>query len=92
MFGKKKNKSAVIVEVPEFVEVRSYSSTANHIIATNQDEVQSPDTHPALCGYKNWLPTNTILPVTREILQERLPREHSNAFTCPSCVQVITAA
>jgi hypothetical protein len=84
------NKTKTVI--PEFVEARSRYGMAFHIVPTLGDAAQAPEMHPALCGYANWTPTNTVMPVTREDVEERLPKEHDNAFTCKKCVTAIGAA
>jgi hypothetical protein len=69
---------------PRYIEVRSYSGPAFHIL----DQGMNPAR--VLCGYENWVPTNTTQVVSIEKIVDSIPNQHENWWWCPTCANILT--
>lgn len=70
------------VPTPTHIEVRSYYSQAMHILKVG-------DENP-ICGYSNWLPTNTEISVVASSVINTIENQHEGWFWCRSCASILT--
>lgn len=64
-------------QAPVIVEVRSYGGFRNHFRLIGDEHT--------LCGYSDWLPTNSDLVVTSKTLAQMEPRAVKEYY-CQTCV------
>lgn len=82
MFGIGKQEKVI---TPEFIEARAYYGMAIHVIPGEGGRERK-----ALCGYTEWTPTNTVIPVTSETILSSVANQHSGWFWCQSCAAQLT--
>ena len=87
MFGIKKKAARELDQelTPEHIQVRSYYGMAIHIKQGGPKTVI-----PALCGYDNWVETNTVIPVTAEDVNASVEQQHGGWFWCKDCAAALT--
>lgn len=69
------------------IEVRSMHGVSFHIVDTAAGENLMQI--PALCGYTDWVHSNTSAPVTAEKVRASLPNQHAGWRWCSGCASAI---
>lgn len=69
--------------LPRIIEVRSQYGAAFHFLDTS---VRGGEKHAAMCGYENWVHTNSPIEVTEEKVRAALPNQHDGWFYCKQCL------
>lgn len=91
IFSRKKSAGKSVETTSPLVEVRSMYGVSSHIVDTSSGE--NFLSLPALCGYTNWVETNTSQSVTAERVRETLPHQHAGWKWCSDCAdKVLTAS
>lgn len=84
MFSKKTRHDSDTKTHPEYIQVRSMYGVSFHI--RRGDEPRGD----ALCGYSNWVETNSVMGVTAEEVRETLDQQHAGWRWCSLCASSMT--